>query len=142
MVANFEGSPYLLSPTSSVADFLRQVGGCVYEYVVVLEDGDVRPAKKGGLFVSRSTPVDLGDGRTLYRMFLIDEGDELFEPRLQMMERALLKHPSVVRLMRETSPHDMLKEMLCAEIVTDLKAERIETPAEGASGSVAAYMSV
>lgn len=69
------------------------------------------------LFLHRSEAVDLGArGGATFILYLVDHGDIEYEPRLQQVERALLRRADVLRVVRDTAPDTMVKDMLCVEI--------------------------
>ena len=101
----------------SLTEYLRGAAGCVYQSVWHLDIGERAPANAIGLYIHESPSIDMGNGRTYYWLFLIDHGDEHFEPRLSVIEKVLRAHPCIHSLTRETAPDDMLKEMLCAQVL-------------------------
>jgi len=68
------------------------------------------------LFIHRSHPY-IWDDAAIFTLFLVDEGDLAYEPRLQYIEDLLRGRPEVHKLTRATAPDTMMKDMVRAEIV-------------------------
>lgn len=69
------------------------------------------------LFLHRSEAVDLGTkGGASFILYLVDHGDIEYEPRLQVVEKALRLRPDVVRVVRDNAPDTMIKDMLCVQV--------------------------
>jgi hypothetical protein len=110
-----ELSNYANSKGQELCEYIHEHTLNIYSGVYFLTEDARVTAVPPFLSLHRSETTAWTEG-ALFTLFVVDDGDLEYEPRLQAVEAALRKLPELQRIERQTAPDSMIKDMLVADI--------------------------
>ena len=110
-----ELSEYANSKAKELCEYIHSQTAHVYSGVYFLDEDARATASRPFLNLHQSNASTWSDG-ALFTLFVVDDGDLEYEPRLQLVENCLRKLPELHRIDRQTAPDSMVKDMLVADI--------------------------
>ena len=124
---NSEGqlAQYADRVSRELCEYLENKSRGIYNTVQFIAPTDRPRDDAPNLFLHRSDP-NVWNDVIVFTIFLVDDGDLAYEPRLQIIEDLLRGRQEVQRITRVNAPDSMVKDMVSVEIVLKerRKAER------------------
>ena len=109
-------SKYANASAREISRFLEQRLRGLYHNVLLINPEDRPYTDPPNLYVHRSEPW-IVDRRVIFNLYIFDDGDLAYEPRLQRIEEVLRERGDVHKIVRAHAPDNMLKEMLNVEVM-------------------------